>query len=193
MVTSVSIIGGGDQEKRQNSDFYPTPPEVTHALMLFLKSKNVMPRCVWECACGEGDMMNVIGQYTHCIGTDINDAYHRDFLRISISTAPLVDAIITNPPFVEADKFIRKAVQEVPLVAMLLKSTYWHAESRKKLFFKHRPAYVLPLLWRPNFLPDQTGSPVMDVLWTVWIEQSTQTVYEPLSRPSIKIDQLALF
>lgn len=48
---------------RRELDFYPTPPDVTHALMKFLR---IHPcNVVWEPACGDGAMAEVIKQYGH--------------------------------------------------------------------------------------------------------------------------------
>lgn len=48
------INGGNTAYKRSDKDFYPTPPEVTKALIDFLS----LPKgtVIWEPACGEGNM-----------------------------------------------------------------------------------------------------------------------------------------
>lgn len=182
MASGTSLTNGGDQSRRRALDFYPTPPAATHALMVFLKRIDAMPARVWECACGEYAMSNVISAYTDCVATDV--IYDQNYL---LENKPeQVDAIITNPPFSLAEQFILKAVSEVPLTAFLLKSQYWHSAKRAALFFNHRPAYVLPLLWRPDFMNgERGGSPTMDVLWTVWRGISTTTQFEPLYRPVV--------
>ena len=72
------IAGGNTAYERSKSDFYPTPPEVTYALLDFLKlpeSKTV----IWEPACGEGHMVNQIKKMGYDVfGTDINTG--TDFL-----------------------------------------------------------------------------------------------------------------
>lgn len=66
---------------------------------------------------------------------------------------------------------------------MLLKTQYWHASKRTELFNSNRPAFVLPLNWRPNFYGDKaTGSTTMDFMWTVWIKGETDTRYRILSK-----------
>lgn len=190
-----ALIGGGDQAKRSPSDFYPTPPEVTHALMLFLRSRDLSPRKVWECACGDNAMVNVIRQYTDCYGSDIRRG--TDYLTTRNQDA---DAIITNPPFSIADKFIEKALGEADTVAFVLKTQYWHAAKRKPLFDLRRPAFILPLLWRPSFVRGK-NAPLMDVIWTVWTKDATITEFIPLDKPNLKtmpaqvetIEQLPFF
>lgn len=179
------ISGGNSARGRRRSDFYPTPPDVTVALMRFLN----LPRTtsVWEPATGEGDMAGVLQTYFETVyATDILDG--TDFLKSSIDAA---DWIITNPPFSLAEDFIRRAAEIQKPFAMLLKSQYWHAAKRAALFEEIPPSYILPLTWRPDFFFKErengnSGSPLMDVMWCVWLTpwmRNVQTIYRPLPRP----------
>ena len=96
--------------------------------------------------------------------------------------------IITNPPFSLAEQFIRRSGEHKIPFAMLVKSQYWHAIKRFFLFYENKPAYILPLTWRPDFLfkTRGSGSPLMDVMWCVWIPGATKTEYRPLLKPSMK-------
>lgn len=188
--------GSGSTWGRKDSDFYPTPPDVTVALLEFLKFST--PRRIWEPACGAGDMAWVLEQAGHdVVATDLNDTGYgesgKDFLDPDFDLALpdvafRVDAIITNPPFAKAFEFAQTAVCRAPLVALLFKSSYWHASTRLPFFRAHPPSCVLPLTWRPSFLEEERGkSPFMDVLWTVWAPNTLQTRYVPLARPSMNI------
>lgn len=175
------ICCGNTAYKRNQSDFYPTPPEVTQALLDFLK----LPAgtSVWECACGEGHMVEVMQQNDlRVIGTDLQTG--TDFLLAELPED--FCWIITNPPFSLAEQFIRKADEHNVPFAMLLKSQYWHAAKRVSLFSDITPAYVLPLTWRPDFLfkTRGKGSPLMDVIWCVWIPGVNKTRYIPLIKPT---------
>lgn len=176
-MSNLNLHTGGSADKRRSLDFYPTPPDVTHALMKFVG----LPKhfTVWEPACGDGAMSRVISQYCeYVISTDI--ATGNDFLL----TTNKVDAIITNPPFNLSEAFIRRSLGMADVVCMLLKSQYWHAKKRLTLFNENPPAYVLPLTWRPDFMGgERGGSPTMDVAWSVWIKGSKTTVYHPLKKP----------
>ncbi len=176
------IAGGNTAYKRSESDYYPTPSEVTDALMNFLLLPSKLK--IWEPACGENHMVDVIRRRGYeVIGTDINMGV--DFLTADIPDG--VDWIITNPPFSIADKFIGRCLEHKKPFALLLKSQYWHAKKRLELFREHPPAYVLPLTWRPDFLFKQRGggSPLMDVMWCVWVPWETKhTIYAPLGKPS---------
>ena len=177
---AMNLTNSSRTEKRRALDFYPTPPDVTHALMQFLK---LDPCLIAEPACGDGAMSKVLIEYGHDVmSSDLRDSGYGapgcDFLT-SIGD---FDAIITNPPFNISEDFIRHAISQARVVAMVLKSQYWHAKKRVQLFKDCPPAYVLPLSWRPDF-QGKGGSPTMEVHWTVWIEGEEDTKYRVLTRP----------
>jgi len=204
---TLQLTTGGDTAKRRALDFYPTPMPVTIALMDFLQDNNIIPhhkhgnKTIWEPACGNGKMVDILKAYHHkVLASDIaeeciidDELYpagnsSTDFLDDKVDYSP-VDAIITNPPFNKSVLFIEKAIRIAPVVAMLLKSQYWHSKSRYNLFMKHPPAYVLPLTWRPDFLEherkkgEKKGAPTMEVAWSVWIRGQENTIYKPLLKP----------
>lgn len=161
------------------------------ALLDFLRlPKNTT---IWEPAAGEGDMLQAIMAcgYGSSFGTDISEGF--DFLSHDIFKRLLTgfDWIITNPPFSLAEDFIRRAAEIEKPFAMLLKSQYWHAAKRAQLFREIPPSYILPLTWRPDFFfkereSGDSGSPLMDVMWCVWMTpwmKNVQTIYRPLPRP----------
>jgi hypothetical protein len=141
---------------------------------------------VWEPACGDGSMSEVIKMYGYEVySSDIRETGYGDRVCDFFKHEPIeCGAIITNPPFNLSADFITRAVEVADVSAMLLKSQYWHAFKRTKLFYYLPPAYVLPLNWRPDFMNGERGNaPVMEVLWTVWIEHETDTRYRVLSKP----------
>jgi hypothetical protein len=182
----LQLTGGNNNKDRRALDFYPTPKEVTIALMEYL---NLRDKSIWEPACGDGAMSVILERYDNRVySTDLRDTGFGiggvDFL--SHLPAQTFDAIITNPPFDQSHLFIEKALQRAPIVAMLLKSQYWHAKKRLELFRKQPPTYVLPLTWRPDFLNgEKGGAPTMEVAWSVWIRGDYQTKYVPLEKPCI--------
>lgn len=164
MRTSLIIGGKSNDNERSLMDFYPTPAECTHALMRFLATINVTFDKVWECACGNGAMSNILAEYVkEVVSTDIRidtgfGIGGVDFL----VSEKLADVVITNPPFNVAEKFIQKCFESETLVyAFILKSQYWHSKGRLKLFEKMKPAFVLPLTWRPNFTPERGGHHIL--------------------------------
>ena len=175
------MIGCNGTKKRAAADFYPTPPDVTWALLDFLK----LPKStrIWEPAEGDGDMVRAIMDRGYkVIGTDIQGGY--DFLEEDPPQG--TGMIITNPPFSAAEGFIRHAAELGLPFAFLLKSQYWHAGRRRALFEELTPTYVLPLTWRPDFLKKdrRNGAPLMDVMWCVWLPaRGGGATYIPLGKP----------
>jgi hypothetical protein len=183
-----SILSNRSAIDRSKADFYATPPDVTEALLDFLEQSGRLCRgdLIWEPACGDGRMADVMKDRKYrVIGTDLNPiddaAPSVDFLK----SCHAGRWIITNPPFSQAEAFIRRAIELQRPFAFLLKSQFWHAKSRLELFTEHKPAYVLPLTWRPDFLfGRKSGAPTMEVLWTVWDRcASGETHYIPLKKP----------
>lgn len=89
----------------------------------------------------------------------------------------------------QSEAFIEKCIEYKKPFCLLLKSQYWHARKRKPLFLKMPPKWILPLTWRPNFLfnTKKHASPLMDVMWVVWIpnyDYEYNTLYYPLDRPT---------
>ena len=192
---SLQLTGGNFSGSRRELDFYPTPSNVTEALMLFLAKQGLGVMKIWEPACGSGAMSKVMEAHGHNVFS--SDIQYLSFGHETVdylAAAPKVnmDAIITNPPFSLAEDFIRKSVSEARVVAMLLKSQYWHASSRRRLFEDLQPSFVLPLTWRPDFLEhtrllgEKKGAPTMEVAWTVWIKGNADTRYMPLGKPDLR-------
>jgi hypothetical protein len=171
---------------RPATDFYPTPEPVTQALLDHLMLPKMLT--IWEPACGEGHMVKVLRANGYVVrDSDIQTG--TDFLEVEDCPESF---IITNPPFNQAEAFIRHASKLNPECgfAFLLKSQYWHSASRLKLFREIQPQFVLPLTWRPDFLfGAKSGSPTMEVLWTVWINKDWEEcyegecIYQPLEKP----------
>ena len=171
------IAGGNSSTGRKESDFYPTPPEATVALLKFL---GLPPQThIWEPACGEGHMVKAMEAMGYKVtGTDIRMGY--DFL----SEPPIpCDWIITNPPFRLAADFIRRCAEYEKPFALLLKSQFWNAAKRYKLFLEITPTRILPLTWRPDFTGK--GQAMMDMTWNIWTGRKNEiTMFYPLRRPT---------
>lgn len=187
-------VAGGDRQKargRQADDFYPTPPEATQVFCRMeysaLKSIGDAGSKIWEPACGDGAMARVLGDFGFDVtATDMVDRGFGvggvDFLK---STAPRGDAVITNPPFKLAMPFLEAALRLCPrYVAMLLKSTFFHAEKRRAFFYDHPPTVIYPLTWRLDFLG--LGRPTMECAWFVWDQERRlgNAAYMPVGRDS---------
>lgn len=185
-LSGTNLANSSAKNKRAVADFYPTPPEVTIALLELLK---LTPTDIWEPACGDGAMSQVLESYGHTVfSSDIRVTEYTDLVSDFLETETDTDWIITNPPFSASEKFIRHALSVTDNVAMLMKSQYWHAKGRLNLFAESKPTYVLPLTWRPDFLNGaRGGSPTMEVAWTVWTKEKSSCRYIPLPKPKLII------
>jgi hypothetical protein len=177
-----AMAGGNPRMGRQKEDFYPTPKLVSQALLETWKPRS---RTVWECACGDGAISEVIEGFGYrVVSTDLVDRGYGeagvDFLK---TTERRADCVITNPPFNLSVPFIRHAFAlGVKELALVLKATYWHAAERQTLWREYQPSLIMPLLWRPDFLG--LGRPTMEAMWCVWSPEGGQdAVYRPLARP----------
>ena len=173
---------GGDRDTRQKDDFYATPPACVVAL---LKAEQLLPYRIWEPACGDGAICDVLqSSLMPFIATDIVDRGYigmeaqEDFLLCEKQRA---ECIITNPPFALAEKFIRHAHKlDIKYMALLLKTSFWHASRRAPLFEMWQPARIYAMTWRPDFR--SLGAPTMDCIWCVWDGKSAKTEYRILPK-----------
>lgn len=187
-----AVLANRSAADRNKTDFYETPEDVTTALLDFMESRrHLFPGVrVWDPACGRGAILEVLhGRGYEIIGSDLYPQMEglvpMDFLK---STRPhMTKMLITNPPFSQAEEFIRHALELEIDCAFLLKSQFWHAKRRLQLLRDCPPSYILPLTWRPDFLfGAKSGSPTMDCLWTVWVNPKVRwrhPYYIPLERP----------
>jgi len=181
-----AMAGGNPTMGREEADFYPTPDECTIGLMNAEHDDiRLNVSTIWECACGTGNMSEVLKTFGfEIISSDLIDRGYGSTLDFFADMSPHPNrAIITNPPFNLAPNFIQHALEvtQVPYLALLLKSTFWHARRRYDLFMKHPPSVIYPMTWRPDFM--KRGAPTMDCSWVVWDRNRPQTRYVPMLRP----------
>lgn len=176
---------------REKDDFYPTPVDATMALCRAehsaLRAVNDAGVTIWEPACGDGAISRIIeGFGFDVVSTDLVDRGFGiggvDFLNCD---DPMGGAVITNPPFSMAIDFLERSIALCPrYVAMLLKSTFFHAEKRRGFFYAHPPTVIYPLTWRLDFLG--LGRPTLECAWFVWDSERRfgNTAYWPIGRVS---------
>lgn len=176
--------GAGDERPRQHGDWYPTPPECTQVLL----DRVAFGPKVWEPCCGDGSLAKVMeARGIEVIGTDLHDrgygVGHGIGYDILKAKTLMAEDIVTNPPFNIAAPIIRHLIEMKPRkMALLLKSSFWHAKNRSALFEEHPPSRIIALTWRPDFL--SIGRPTMEVSWCVWEHgHNDRTYYELAARP----------
>jgi len=169
MTIGAFMAGGNSQTGRVENDVYDTPEEVTQTLFTSLPHFFPTGQMIYEPCCGDGKMGRVIEKNGYgVIGTDINPRGYGSKADFKTLTSVPYKNVVTNPPFKDAEELIRKALGEwkVERLALLLKSTYFHASERTVLFDEFKPTHILALPWRPDF--HGQGRPTMEMSWFVW-------------------------
>jgi len=162
-----SIVGFSTD--RAEADYYPTPPQTTEALM----QREVFEGMVWECACGDGRMADVIKKYNPVYATELRTdlGYVKggdDFLTMYKS----VPNIITNPPYRLAQQFLERALLLAEKkVALLLKLVFLESASRYNLFKSSPLKTVYVFSKRQKIYKDGiegVNSGLIAYAWFVW-------------------------
>ncbi len=138
------MLGVNPKADREENDFYATNPK---ALELFLDNFKKLNDCVWECACGEGHLAELLKNRGYCVeATDLIDRGYgvsgKNFLEY---VCPTEGDILTNPPFKLAEKFVEKGMSllyQGNHLILFLKIQFLEGQKRKELFKKYPPKYV---------------------------------------------------
>ena len=134
MNKALSIVGSSRQNgDRETNDFYPTPPYAVEQLL----RREAFNGNIWECACGEGDISNVLIKHEFSV-------YSSDLIDRGYGDSPVnflwyqgikYDNIITNPPYKDALDFVIKAKRfSNNKIAMFLKTVFLESAERYSMF-----------------------------------------------------------
>ncbi len=158
-------------------DLYETPAPATHAL---LAAEQFGDGAIWEIANGRGAISRVLrGAGYRVVATDLVDygiedaAGGVDFLA-QTSAPDGVTTILTNPPFMHADEFVRHALALVPRAVFLLRLAFLAGVGRSDILEGGQLARVyvfrnrLPMLHRDGWDGPRTTSSAMDLAWFLW-------------------------
>lgn len=154
--------------ERKERDLYETPEWVTDALVGFIDTKRIL----WEPAAGSGKMVRALLKHGfEVLGSDIDEG--DDFLQADGCFTPAAEAIVTNPPYVLAREFIEHALDLMKpskgMVAMLLRTDFDHATSRRHLFADCPPFWTkIVLTKRIRWFEDSKGQPSFNHAWFIW-------------------------
>lgn len=160
---------------QRGDDFYATPGVAVRALVACQE----LPHWIWEPACGDGAIVSELRDAGHgVVATDLVDRgcpesrHGWDFL-MEQSLPAHVEAIVTNPPFKNAEEFVRHALRLCPKVIMLLRLAFMESDRRtdildraglcRVLVFRKR----LPMMRRAGWEVRKANSG-MAFAWFVW-------------------------
>ena len=169
-------------------DFFPTPQWATYALI----DNERFNGEIWECACGDGAMSEVLEDVGHEVYS--SDLYERgygdpgiDFLEPPRKAAN----IITNPPYNCAEGFVRSGVEHsTQKFALLLRLAFLEGANRARTIFSEcPPSRVWVFSERITFYPtgvERKGSGTTAYAWFVWDKDASNGTELKWFKPGYK-------
>jgi len=144
---SALMIGFNPDTERQKDDYYATNPKALYLLLEQLEKDNInLNHSIWECACGEGHLSNVLLKKGYWVKSSdkIDRKYGliQDFLK---ATCMFNGDILTNPPFKLAEEFVKhgmKLLHNGNKLILFLKIQFLESKSRYDLFKKYPIKYL---------------------------------------------------
>ncbi|SRR6266404_2466041 len=159
-------LTGSSNLARANDDFYMTPEWTTKLILAREELKGITR----EPACGLGAISNLI---PGCIATDLIERGYGTGNIDFLETSWKCDNIITNPPYLLAEEFIRHSIKTVTCkVIMLLKLNFLAGQKRKVgLFIEYPPTRIYIISKRVSFdraLTKNKDNGLLEYAWYVW-------------------------
>lgn len=129
--------------KREPDDFYATDPL---ALEMFLGQTGIILRNVWEPACGQGHLAEVLRK-RGLLGkaTDLVDRGYGEQEDFFCANGTWDGDILTNPPYGRAKDFCEHAIGRLGnggKAVMLMRIQFLEGKGRKSFFQAFPPRYV---------------------------------------------------
>jgi len=132
--------------KREENDYYATDPNAMRIVVPLLKELGISNN-IWECSCGEGHLSKVlVEQGFNVRSTDLINRGFGEVQNFLTRTEKWNGDILTNPPFKLAEEFVEKSMELLEdgnKAIFFLKVQFLESESRKKLFEKYNPKFVI--------------------------------------------------
>jgi hypothetical protein len=179
-------------------DYFPTPPWAARAGGDLIRRLDPAARSCWEPACGEGHMAAGLADYFETVlASDVHDygdpfgvfaelmrrpprgatKAHAvgDFLDEEPGLAIDPDWIVSNPPFVRGEAFVRQALKHARRgVAMLCRSVFLESAARFPLFARQAGfALVAQFAERVPMVKgrwDPDASTATSYAWFIWLK-----------------------
>jgi hypothetical protein len=169
-------------------DFFPTPAWATYALI----DNEKLEGDIWESACGNGAMSNVLehtGQ--RIISTDLFDRGFGEIGEDFLMARRRAANIVTNPPYNAAEGFVRSGLsQSTKKFALLLRLAFLEGSNRANtIFAKAPPSRVWVFSERITFYPSgaiQKGSGTTAYAWFVWDKDAPSSTELKWFKPGYK-------
>ena len=179
----LACSGINNKSTREEEDFYATDPLALTKLLKY----EVFNDHVWEPACGEGNLSNVLKEYGYDVySTDLIDrGYQDEQLDFLSSNVKFNGDIITNPPFKHTIEFILKSLESVNFgskVCMLLPLNYLSGKRRyKEIYSKYPPSKIYIFKGRitcsKNNKPEGFKGGAITYAWFIWEKGILEPTY----------------
>ncbi|RIV81140.1 hypothetical protein D2V17_18110 [Aurantiacibacter xanthus] len=151
-------------------DFFPTPRWATYALV----DNERFCGDVWECACGDGAMAEVLQEgAANVISSDLYDRGYGESGHDFLKSSRRAENIVTNPPYNAAEGFLRSGLEKAgSKFALLLRLAFLEGANRQRTIFRENPpSRVWVFSERITFYPagaERKGSGTTAYAWFVW-------------------------
>lgn len=151
----------GPKTVRDPKDFYATPHWVINELAKLIAWQDI--RSFHEPCIGTGNIYHAIPL------EESKKSWHeltmgKDYLKDDLG---IVDLVITNPPFTQAEDFIKRARSHSHCTIMLLPLNFLASVKRNAFWKTYAPDQLIILSSRPSFTEDGKTDHV-DYAWYVW-------------------------
>jgi hypothetical protein len=169
-------------------DFFPTPAWATRAL---IDNENFRGE-IWECACGNGAMSEVLkGTGNKIISSDLYDRGYGEAGLNFLESGRRVPNIITNPPYNAAEGFVKSGLDQADKkFALLLRLAFLEGANRQRTIFTDAPpSRVWVFSERITFYPAgavQKGSGTTAYAWFVWDRDASNATELKWLKPGYK-------
>lgn len=159
---------------REVNDYYATDPKAMELLLQY----ETFDKNIWEPACGEGNLSEVLKAHGHNVySTDLIDrGYPDETFDFLESNNKWFGDIITNPPFKYTSEFILKSLDSVDTgakVAMFLKLNHLSGKQRYRDIYLKTPPYRVYIFsgrvsCAKNNIPELFKKGAMSYCWMIW-------------------------
>lgn len=183
-INGARAIMGSRVEPDDSLDYFPTPPWATRALIeralpeLPTSYRALAISSVWEPACGEGHIAEVLREYFRFVSySDIHDYGYGTVQDFFDQPDGAADWIITNPPFGDkAEAFTLRALELAKVgVAMFVRQQWLEGGNRyETIFLPHPPAMIAQFSERVPLCKgrwDPKGSTATAYVWVIWLKK----------------------
>lgn len=203
-------------EAADSLDDFPTPPWAVRAMLAELDARGLikLSATAWDPAANRGHLVRGLGdRFDRVRASDVAD-YGAGFEQLDyllpLWPHPVVDWIITNPPFRLAGEFIDRALADASQgVAMLVRTQFLAGQARyRDLFSRHRPHLVLQHAERVVMLagrlvrareadqlntttPGSPATTATDYTWLIWLTNrlAVRTEFDWIAPSRLEFEQ----